>query len=130
MKKLILVAVMALIAAPIIQAPAEARDLGPQRESFNVSVSNSVVGIPQISETGRFTPQWMLFRNIPAGCTQAVSYVVGGITSTYAAATTVSILAISNVPTMFYGDKFIVVPSATVATNTPIIVTPIGTVFD
>lgn len=122
MKKLFIIAALALLGLS-----AQARDLGPQKVVSTVTTNSAVVAIP-ISETGRFTPTHLLIAGIPAGSTQAVTYVASGYTGTVSAATTANLIALTNIPTMFYGDRFLV--SGNALTTNSLTVTVIGEVFD
>lgn len=120
---LIASAVMALAASTV-----EARDLGPQAFESTISTNNSKVDLP-IGETGRFTPEALIFSGLPAS-TQAISYVASGYTGVISAASTASLVWLTNnIPTMFYGDHVRVVPNGLSGTNT-FKVKVIGRVFD
>ncbi|HMP97229.1 MAG TPA: hypothetical protein PKA51_09935, partial [Kiritimatiellia bacterium] len=105
-----------------------ARDLGPQFAESTIRTNNTIVAIP-IGETGRFMPQYLVLRGVPAGSTQAISYVASGHTGVVSAATTASLIALTNIPPMFFGDYFLVVPNGLSSTNT-FKARTIGAVFD
>lgn len=117
-------AIVALAAAPM---NSEAGDLGPQRLDSTISTNNAEVALP-IGETGRFTAQYLIFTGLPVS-TQEILYVASGYTGTVAAASTDTLVAISNLPTLFFGDKFLVTANGITGTNTAT-ATLIGTVFD
>ncbi len=135
MKKLLTItACVAAIVAMLL--PAFAGEKGPQRKTTAVYTNSTsgTVAIPTLGDTSRFTPQWMLIGNIPADCTQAVYYICNtgtssAVTGTVSAATTASLLSLTNVPTLFTGDVFRVTTQAALGA-TCLWVTVIGTVYD
>lgn len=124
---LAIIVVCMLLVFLLCPAPAQARDLGPQKAVSTVTTNSASVSIP-IGDTGRFTPTHLLISGIPSGSTQAVSYVASGYTGSVSAATTANLIALTNIPPMFYGDGFLVTGSA--LTTNSLTVTVIGTVFD
>jgi hypothetical protein len=126
------IAIVAILVAVLMPVPAQAADRGPQIQTTYVTTNSPTVALP-ISDTGRFTPTWLLVTP-PSGCTSAVYYVVGGITGTLTAATAGGIIAATNIPTMFYGDSFRVVPDSstnnTALSTNRITVRAIGNVWD
>lgn len=127
MKRMIIIA--GLLATMVAALAVYAGDQGPQRDTTTLATNVTTVTIP-VGETGRFDPEWMLINGIPSGSTQAVQYVVGGITGTVSAATTSQLIALTNIPTMFFGDSFIVTPSATLTTNDSMTAEVRGRVYD
>jgi hypothetical protein len=126
---LMVVAIMSIILVPVALLAA---DRGPQRATSTVTTNSAAVAIP-IGDTGRFTPRWMTL-SAPSGVTSAVYYVASGYTGTVNATAASGLLSLTNVPTMFYGDSFRVVPSSDtngvqLATNS-ITIKVIGDVFD
>jgi len=130
MKKLMFSLLMGVIAVMAAMTPntAVAAEKGPQYQESTISTNNTTVGLP-IGETGRFTAQYLILRGVPSGSTQAISYVASGYTGVVSAATTANLIALTNVPPMFWGDYFIVSPNGLTSTNT-FKVRAVGTVFD
>lgn len=129
----IVAAAMAMAAiVSVLSAPALAGDKGPQRATATVTTNSAAVQ-PPIGDTGRFTPQWLTL-SAPAGVTSTVKWVASGATGTISTTAASGLLSLTNVPTMFFGDHFTVVPSAdtngvALGTNS-ITVKVIGFVFD
>lgn len=129
MKRMFLALLVGAALALAAPAPeAVANDKGPQFADSTIRTNNAVVQIP-IGETGRFTPQYLVLTGLPALGTSVVSYVASGHTGVVSAATTASLLTLTNIPPMFYGDYFLVVNSALTGTNT-FGARVIGVVFD
>jgi len=129
MKKMLSALMVGAALALAATAPdAMAVDKGPQYVDSTIRTNSTTVAIP-IGETGRFTPTWLALTRVPAGSTQAISYVASGVTGVISAATTATLIAITNVPPMFYGDYFVVAPGGLTSTNT-FRVRAIGNVYD
>ena len=112
----------------------QAAELGAQRATSSVS-TNSATALPPIGDTGRFDPE-VMYLDGPAGVTAAVYWVSSGYTGTVSAATAVdsAMLSLTSVPSMFFGDSFLVVANTstsypTLGTNL-ISATVVGSVFD
>jgi hypothetical protein len=132
MKKTI-ITLLVVLAVSVPALVASAGDQGPQRSTTTLATNVTEVTIP-VSETGRFDPEWMLIKGIPSGSTQSITYVVSGITNTFAATSTDQLIALTNIPTMFFGDAFEVNPwvgsTNVLTTNDSMTVEVRGRVFD
>ena len=132
MKKL--VGLTVLLAVAVLAVAAVAGDRGPQKETSTCTTNSETATLP-ISDTGRLDPE-VMFLDGPAGITAAVYYVASGYTGTVSSAAAVdsAMLSLTSVPSMFYGDHFLVV--STTDTNYPLLTTNsisatvIGNVFD
>lgn len=117
-----------LIVGLVLTAVAIAADRGPQRVTATL-VNGTGDVIPPVGDTGRFYPSHLLF-SCAAGETQTVHYVSSGVThqvGTKVVSATDALMALTNVPPMFKGDKLTVTSNATTVTNR---VTLIGDLFD
>ena len=127
MKKLFSLLVLSAVVA-CATLPAIAADRGQQKQATTIATNtaSNVIALP-IGDTGRFDPTWLVLVGGFGGTTQTVSYVAQGYTGTVATVTAAGVTAITNVPTLFNGDKLIMTSSGT--TNT-ITATVIGRVTD
>ena len=130
-----LFAVLMIFAALLaVLVPALAVDRGPQKQITLVSTNSNpaTVALP-IGDTGRFDPTWLLVTGTwlsgTNALTQTVSYVSGAYTGSVVTVTANTAKVLTNsVPTLFYGDKFLITTTGLQAvTNT---VTVIGEVHD
>ena len=133
MRKMFAAVALLAVLIGLFAAVAYAGDRGPQRAvtlvTSNTLATSVKVGIP-IGDTGRFVPEWMAFKDFPAG--QVVFRSVSGFTtSTVATVTAAGSVVFTNAPTMFYGDAFYVsaTNAAALAAGTAT-VHVVGTVFD
>lgn len=122
----LLVGAALALAAPAPEAMAA--DKGPQFVDSTIRTNNAVAVIP-ISDTGRFTAQYLVLRGVPALSTSAVSYVASSYTGVVSAATTATLISLTNIPPMFSGDYFLVTNTGLTGTNT-FTARLIGSVFD
>ncbi len=119
---------VALLTLMVIALVAYAASRGPQRVTATLNGGAGVV-VPPTGDTGRFTAQYMVFA-CAAGETQTVKYVTAGVTNTYGTkvvAANDAVLALTNMPPLFTGDRVLVSSSATGVTNQ---VTLIGELYD
>jgi len=122
------------VSASLAVCAATAGDRGPQFVRASLPLGAGAITPVPVAGTGRFTPQFITFQTA-AGETQTVSYAA--MVSTNAAVTnacatlvvsaTSHTLAITNIPPLFAGDKFVIVGSNTGTTNACVLV---GTLFD
>lgn len=122
---LMIIAVLCMVLVPAIASG----DRGPQAQATTVTTNsaNATLAIP-LGDTGSFTPMWIVISGFPASTTQALSYVSGVYTGSVTSVTASGVIAISNLPVFFSGDKFLI-PTSGLGTNT-YTATVIGRVFD
>ena len=125
--------VIAVLCAILIPTVAAAADRGPQKQTTLVSTNSdpASVAIP-IGDTGRFTPEWLVVRGTwlvgTNAVTQTVSYVSASYTGTVRAVTADTSVGLTNIPTMFSGDKFLITTTGLGANTNSVVI--IGRVFD
>ena len=105
---------------------AVAGDKGPQKVIANLPLGAGTITPVGTGDTGRFTPQYLVFQ-AAAGETQTVKYVVASTATNYPAVTNSYgtkviasgdfTLALTNLPPMFAGDQILITSSATAVTN-------------
>ena len=127
MQKFITLFLILLVALSAVTA--SAADRGPQRQTtaITTNASPAAIALP-LGDTGRFDPAWLIVGGDFAGTTQTISYVAGAYTGALAQVTAPAVLAITNVPTQFSGDVFLMTTTG-LGTNT-LSATIIGRVFD
>lgn len=129
MNKLFASVLLCALCFSAVSIPALAADRGPQKQATVVTTNANpaTVNLP-IGDTGRFDPAWLFVTGNLNGTTQTVTWVVQGATGTLATVTAVGAIGVTNVPTMFSGDKFLI--TTTGLTTNSVTVTTIGRVFD
>jgi len=108
--------------------PAPAADRGPWRESTTTTNTAANALTLPMSDTGRLEVQYIVFAPVVT-TTQTVAFVLGTQTNTYGTkvvTTSDGIMAITNIPPLFWGDKIL----STSATTNAVTATVVGRLFD
>jgi hypothetical protein len=132
MKRLFsLVSVISAVGALCASAlPASAAgDRGPQVQTTAVTTNaNPAAVVLPLGDTGSFTPLWAVVSGNLNGTTQTLTYVAGAYTGTVASVTSTGLISLTNVPTQFSGDKYLL--TTTGLTTNIVNVAIIGRVFN
>ena len=127
MKRLLL---LVAFCAVLLPCGARAADQGPQRRTTLCTTNDGPKSAitPPVTATGRFDPAWLVLSGFVTGTTQTVSVVSGLYTQTISTVTANGFTALTNLPTLFYGDKLLMTTTG-LTTNT-VRASLIGRVFN